>query len=91
MAYKVEMTIVVVLKSRARMAPAAAQAATVDMVRSFYPNCTCASSLTVSIKGPTYCGDGCVSQCDAVAECGQYSETGNKTCPLNVWYDRISR
>ncbi|GIJ85609.1 hypothetical protein Asppvi_004468 [Aspergillus pseudoviridinutans] len=78
------MTIVVVLKSRARMAPAAAQAATVDMVRSFYPNCTCASSLTVSIKGPTYCGDGCVSQCDAVAECGQYSETGNKTCPLNV-------
>jgi chitinase len=34
--------------------------------------------------GPTYCGDGCLSNCDAKAECGQYSETGNGTCPLNV-------
>lgn len=24
--------------------------------------------------GPTYCGSGCVSNCDAVAECGQYVE-----------------
>ena len=24
--------------------------------------------------GPTYCGSGCVSNCNAVAECGQYVE-----------------
>lgn len=34
--------------------------------------------------GPTYCGTGCVSNCDATAECGQYASTVNKTCPLNV-------
>lgn len=34
--------------------------------------------------GPTYCGDGCTSNCDAHAECGQYSESGDKECPLNV-------
>lgn len=33
---------------------------------------------------PTYCGDGCTSNCDAKAECGQYSATGDATCPLNV-------
>lgn len=34
--------------------------------------------------GPTYCGDGCQSNCDAVAECGQYASPAGKTCPLNV-------
>ncbi|KAF9249765.1 CAZyme family GH18 [Penicillium roqueforti] len=33
---------------------------------------------------PTYCGTGCVSNCDATAECGQYASTVNQTCPLNV-------
>ncbi|KAL3429985.1 hypothetical protein BDV09DRAFT_31383 [Aspergillus tetrazonus] len=36
--------------------------------------------------GPTYCGDGCISNCDATAECGQYAEPANTTCPLNTWY-----
>ncbi|KAK1752214.1 hypothetical protein QBC47DRAFT_433206 [Echria macrotheca] len=34
--------------------------------------------------GPTYCGAGCVSNCDAVAECGQYASPAGKTCPLNT-------
>lgn len=33
---------------------------------------------------PTYCGDGCQSNCDATAECGEYAETPGQTCPLNV-------
>ncbi|RSL51633.1 hypothetical protein CEP51_015172 [Fusarium floridanum] len=34
--------------------------------------------------GPNYCGDGCQSNCDAKAECGQFAATAGKTCPLNV-------
>ena len=34
--------------------------------------------------GPTYCGSGCVSDCNAVAECGQYAKTANTQCPLNT-------
>ncbi|KAI1114378.1 hypothetical protein F5Y14DRAFT_441271 [Nemania sp. NC0429] len=34
--------------------------------------------------GPTYCGDGCVSQCDATAECGQFASDPGRKCPLNV-------
>jgi hypothetical protein len=34
--------------------------------------------------GPTYCGAGCLSQCDATAECGQYASAPGKKCPLNV-------
>ncbi|KAH7073208.1 symbiotic chitinase [Paraphoma chrysanthemicola] len=34
--------------------------------------------------GPTYCGTGCQSNCNAHAECGQYSEPANKKCPLNT-------
>jgi hypothetical protein len=33
---------------------------------------------------PTYCGDGCQSNCDAKAPCGEYADTPGKTCPLNV-------
>ncbi|KAF2009039.1 glycoside hydrolase family 18 protein [Aaosphaeria arxii CBS 175.79] len=36
--------------------------------------------------GPLYCGDGCSSNCDAAAECGQHAKTPGKTCPLNTWY-----
>lgn len=35
--------------------------------------------------GPTYCGDGCMSNCDARAECGKYASTPNTKCPLNTW------
>jgi hypothetical protein len=34
--------------------------------------------------GPAYCGSGCVSNCDAVAECGQYAKTPDTECPLNT-------
>ncbi|OTB16722.1 carbohydrate-binding module family 18 protein [Daldinia sp. EC12] len=34
--------------------------------------------------GPTYCGDSCVSNCNAHAECGKDSEPPNKKCPLNT-------
>ncbi|KAF7131458.1 hypothetical protein CNMCM5793_004683 [Aspergillus hiratsukae] len=34
--------------------------------------------------GDVYCGDGCTSNCNAKAECGQFSETGDALCPLNV-------
>ncbi|KAJ4199396.1 hypothetical protein NW767_008204 [Fusarium falciforme] len=34
--------------------------------------------------GPTYCGKGCQSNCDAFAECGQYAKKPGQTCPLNV-------
>lgn len=34
--------------------------------------------------GPTYCGSGCVSNCGAVAECGQFAKTPGTQCPLNT-------
>lgn len=34
--------------------------------------------------GDTYCGTGCVSNCDATAQCGKDAATYNATCPLNV-------
>ncbi|KAL6690469.1 glycoside hydrolase family 18 protein [Trichoderma pleuroticola] len=34
--------------------------------------------------GPIYCGKGCQSNCDAVAECGKYAKTLGAVCPLNV-------
>ncbi|RAL14681.1 bacteriodes thetaiotaomicron symbiotic chitinase [Aspergillus homomorphus CBS 101889] len=35
--------------------------------------------------GPKFCGDDvCQSNCDAVAECGEYAATPRATCPLNV-------
>ncbi len=34
--------------------------------------------------GPTYCGAGCVSNCGAVAECGQNAVPAGKKCPLNT-------
>ncbi|CAG8092001.1 unnamed protein product [Penicillium salamii] len=32
----------------------------------------------------TYCGDGCLSNCNATAECGEYASTPGAGCPLNV-------
>ena len=34
--------------------------------------------------GPTYCGDGCQSNCKATSECGEYAATPGAGCPLNV-------
>ncbi|KAK2611936.1 hypothetical protein QQS21_002042 [Conoideocrella luteorostrata] len=34
--------------------------------------------------GPTYCGKGCISNCNSHAECGQFSDPPNVKCPLNT-------
>lgn len=34
--------------------------------------------------GDTYCGDGCVSNCGAVAECGKDASPSGRKCPLNT-------
>uniref|UniRef100_A0A0N7HV81 chitinase n=1 Tax=Hypocrella siamensis TaxID=696354 RepID=A0A0N7HV81_9HYPO len=34
--------------------------------------------------GASYCGKGCTSNCDSVAECGKDSKDGKTTCPLNT-------
>ncbi|KAI0364301.1 glycoside hydrolase, partial [Pilatotrama ljubarskyi] len=34
--------------------------------------------------GSDFCGDGCTSNCDAVAECGPNAAPGHEECPLNV-------
>ncbi|UKZ58865.1 uncharacterized protein TrAtP1_000187 [Trichoderma atroviride] len=34
--------------------------------------------------GPTYCGKGCQSNCNATADCGQFAHTPGSPCPLNV-------
>jgi chitinase len=47
-------------------------------------NGACCGSMGVCGYGPTYCGTGCMSNCNAHAECGQYSEPPGKTCPLNT-------
>ncbi|UKZ78670.1 hypothetical protein TrVFT333_006416 [Trichoderma virens FT-333] len=47
-------------------------------------NGACCGASGVCGYGPAYCGIGCTSNCDAKAECGQFSEDGKKTCPLNV-------
>jgi len=37
-------------------------------------------------SGDTYCGLGCLSNCNAKAECGQNAVPAGKECPLNTWY-----
>ena len=33
---------------------------------------------------PDHCGDGCMSNCNATAECGQYAPEEFHDCPINV-------
>jgi hypothetical protein len=33
---------------------------------------------------PEHCGTGCISNCNATAECGQYALSGHADCPINV-------
>lgn len=47
-------------------------------------NGACCGSSGYCGYGPVYCGKGCVSNCDAVAECGQYAKIAGQTCPLNT-------
>lgn len=41
---------------------------------------------TNSVVAPEFCGETCLSNCDATAECGEYADPPNTECPLNVWY-----
>lgn len=50
------------------------------------PNGACCGASGYCGYGPTYCSNGCVANCDAQAECGQYAPKGKEHCPLNVWY-----
>lgn len=53
------------------------------------PNKPCGNGACCGADGwcgysPTYCGEGCQSNCDAKAECGECAATPGQTCPLNV-------
>ncbi|KAJ8130004.1 hypothetical protein O1611_g3626 [Lasiodiplodia mahajangana] len=50
-----------------------------------YPKAkTKGSTFKICGYGPKYCGDTCISNCDAHAECGRYAEDEGQKCPLNV-------
>jgi hypothetical protein len=40
--------------------------------------------LTLHGAGSAFCGTGCLSNCDALAECGPDAAPGDENCPLNV-------
>ncbi len=81
------MTIHVLLDARARTTRAVAHLASADTVCTFPDSSLYGGLHWVDVApGPEYCGTGCTSNCDAKAECGQYSKEPGKTCPLNVWY-----
>ncbi|KAJ3019388.1 hypothetical protein NUW54_g96 [Trametes sanguinea] len=48
------------------------------------PNGACCGPSGFCGYGNNYCGDGCTSNCDAVAECGPDAAPGHQQCPLNV-------
>ncbi|CCM00583.1 uncharacterized protein FIBRA_02619 [Fibroporia radiculosa] len=48
------------------------------------PNGACCGASGYCGYGTEYCGTGCLSNCDAKAECGPNAPAGNQTCPLNV-------
>ncbi|KAJ3559300.1 hypothetical protein NM688_g427 [Phlebia brevispora] len=48
------------------------------------PNGACCSSTGFCGYGSDYCGTGCLSNCDAKAECGPNAAPGNESCPLSV-------
>ncbi|KAK8075259.1 glycoside hydrolase superfamily, partial [Apiospora hydei] len=45
---------------------------------------SCCGPAGVCGYGPDFCGDGCTSNCDAVAMCGNYSEGGDTKCGMNL-------
>ncbi|KAK8103189.1 glycoside hydrolase family 18 protein [Apiospora sp. TS-2023a] len=47
-------------------------------------NGACCGEMGVCGYGEIYCGSGCMSNCDAKAECGKDSASKTATCPLNV-------
>ena len=65
------------------MGHAVAQAVIVAMVSAQHRQQLIGTKSSCSI-GPTYCGQGCVSNCGAVAQCGQYADAADRDCPLNT-------
>lgn len=55
---------------------------TCSITRPCYQGC-CSASGNCGF-GPSYCGTGCQSNCDAKAECGKYAPSDRKDCPINV-------
>lgn len=47
-------------------------------------NGACCGSNNLCGYSPTECGTGCMSNCNAKAQCGQYGTPGQQSCPLNV-------
>ncbi|PIL32554.1 hypothetical protein GSI_05257 [Ganoderma sinense ZZ0214-1] len=48
------------------------------------PNGACCGKSGFCGYGSDFCGDGCTSNCNAVAECGPNAAPGHEDCPLNV-------
>ncbi|OBS20320.1 hypothetical protein FPOA_06693 [Fusarium poae] len=48
------------------------------------PDDSCCGPKGICGYGPDYCGDGCTSNCDAKAMCGEYSEEGEMPCGMNL-------
>ncbi|KAL7895963.1 glycoside hydrolase family 18 protein [Trichoderma sp. TUCIM 5745] len=48
------------------------------------PNGACCGVSGWCGYGPTYCGKGCQSNCNAKAECGKFAPKAEQSCPLNV-------
>ncbi|KAM5541622.1 hypothetical protein V8D89_004812 [Ganoderma adspersum] len=48
------------------------------------PNGACCGPLGFCGYSSDFCGDGCTSNCNAVAECGPDAAPGHEDCPLNV-------
>lgn len=55
---------------------------TCSITRPCYQGC-CSASGNCGF-GPSFCGTGCQSNCDAKAECGKYAPADRKDCPINV-------
>ena len=47
-------------------------------------NSACCGASGYCGYGSTYCGTGCISNCDATAECGKDAKVSGITCPLNT-------
>lgn len=45
---------------------------------------SCCSKDRICGFGPDFCGDGCRSQCDATAMCGEFSENGEMPCGMKL-------
>ncbi|KZW01443.1 hypothetical protein EXIGLDRAFT_789286 [Exidia glandulosa HHB12029] len=48
------------------------------------PNGACCGPSGFCGYGDAFCGAGCISHCNAVAECGPNAAPGHEECPLNV-------